>query len=189
MGWGPCPAVPVASGLWSLVLDLVKHVKSLELQNTVAATRVNTRSSTVLTQTDNPEGYYVSRERGAKLHHWDELKEYIYPDELAKYQALRDANPCQREHRHQPRRRDRTRADGKVRNPIYTSYSLCLVCKYQYGVRKETLRYCRGFPTLLQVLLTVPPWDISLHRQSDHPVGGVRVLLTLVLMYKLGRHG
>ena len=127
---------------WSLVGDLVKRAKQLETQDIVRV-RATTRTLSAAAATKNPEGCYVSRENGAKLHHWDELKEYIFPDELAKFQALRDANPCVRQHRRKPRRRDSNRADKKVRNPIFTSYALCLVCKYQYGVRRETLRYCR----------------------------------------------
>ena len=127
---------------WELVLDLVSRAKSLETQN-VTCGAVRTRSKSARAATDNPEGCYVSRDKGAKLHHWDELKEYIYPDELEHYQKLRDVNPCNRQHKCKPRCRDHDRSDKKVRNPIFTSYALCLVCKYQYGKSKETLHYCR----------------------------------------------
>lgn len=127
---------------WELVQGIVARAKSLEVQD-AARPAVQTRSDNARAQTDKPEGCYVSREKGAKLHHWDELKEYIFPDELERYQQLRDANPCKRQHKRKPRRRDQNRNDKKVRNPIYTSYGLCVVCKYQHGIRKETLHYCR----------------------------------------------
>jgi len=127
---------------WELVLGMVQRAKELELQEAPPSTP-QTRSTSYASATSNPEGCYVPRRKGAKVHHHDELKEYIFPHELEHFQRLRDANPCQRQHHRQPRQRDEGRADGKVRNPIYTSYSLCLVCKYRDGKRRETLRYCR----------------------------------------------
>ena len=127
---------------WELVLGMVERAKLLDVQEAPPPTPV-TRSAAYTSQTSTPGGCYVPRREGASVHHHDELREYIFPHEFEYYQRLRDANPCQREHHRQPRERDAGRADGKVRNPIYTSYSLCLVCKYRDGKRKETLRYCR----------------------------------------------
>ena len=53
-------------------------------------------------------------------------------------------NPAIRECNRRPRKRDAHRVDkNKVRNPLFTSTSVCLVCKYVHKRRRETLKYCR----------------------------------------------
>ena len=85
----------------------------------------------------------VPRFEGAKVHHHDRLSEYVTPEQARVNRGIALDNPTRRELHRVPRARDAHRKNKKVRNPLFTSASVCLVCKYQYGRRRETLRYCR----------------------------------------------
>ena len=85
----------------------------------------------------------VPRFEGADSHHHDTLCEYVSPEQAEKNLVIANENPTVRELNRQPRRRDSERKTTKVRNPLFTSASACLVCKYQHGRRRETFRYCR----------------------------------------------
>ena len=85
----------------------------------------------------------VPRFERAKLHHHDRLDEYVTPEQARVNMGIAMENPTRRELQRAPRARDAHRKKKKVRNPLFTSASVCLVCKYQYGRRRETLRYCR----------------------------------------------
>ena len=77
------------------------------------------------------------------VHHLDSLKEYVDPEEAERNMEIVKANPLRYELNRQPRKRDANRKTHKVCNPLFTSASACLVCKYQHKRRRETLKYCR----------------------------------------------
>ena len=122
---------------WTLLLGMVE--KAEELENEASASD----QVAEVDEESDVEDDVVPRFKGADLHHWELLAEYVTPHEAEENQLIVDASPSDRELSRRPRQRDRNRKDGKVRNPLWTSASVCLVCKYQYGVRKETNRYCR----------------------------------------------
>ena len=85
----------------------------------------------------------VSRwEGGAKAHHLATINDYVTPEEAAINQKIVDLDPANVESNKSMRRRDRERKDGKVRNPLFTSASLCLVCKYAKKKKTWTTKYC-----------------------------------------------
>ena len=124
---------------WNLVTAMVDKADALDADRARAAS-----NETVPQQSVSPDVVdEVGRFQGVERHHHELLLEYVDP-ELAKFnQLLADENPTRRPLSRRPRQRDRNRKDGKVRNPLWTSASVCLVCKYQHGIRKETNRYCR----------------------------------------------
>ena len=138
---------------WDLVFGLVTKAKALESRDTDSQD-VNVESGprrsvrqrggeTPSSASDNPVEV-VPRFEGVGVHHHDRLREYVTPPEEAeRNQRIVDANKPTRDYNRKPRQRDSKRKLRKVRNPLFTSASLCLVCKYQYGRRKETLKYCR----------------------------------------------
>ena len=72
----------------------------------------------------------------------------------AENQKVVDADPCARPTKHKKcRERDRKRTDGKVLNPLLTSLSPCIVCKFFFRKKKptKTSRYCRE-------CMTDPAW-------------------------------
>ena len=78
-----------------------------------------------------------------RLHNFRKLAEYILPSEAAEARSIARSDPTGKDlTRKEMRRRDSNRKVRKVRNPLFTSYSPCLVCKYQFGIKKETLGYC-----------------------------------------------
>ena len=86
----------------------------------------------------------VPRLQGAYKHHHDRLQEYVTPEEAEINARIVEENPNgSRVYNRRPRARDQHRRTVKVRNPLFTSASACLVCKWQFGKRVETLRYCR----------------------------------------------
>ena len=96
-----------------------------------------------MTNDSDADDKVVPRFQGADSHHWELLHEYVTPEQAAINAAIVAANPTKRELTRRPRARDRNRKDGKVRNPLWTSASVCLVCKYHYNRIVETSRYCR----------------------------------------------
>ena len=122
---------------WSLVTGLVDKADSLD--------RISKDVSPVLDMTNDSDANdkVVPRFQGADSHHWELLHEYVTPEQAAINAAIVAANPTKRELTRRPRARDRNRKDGKVRNPLWTSASVCLVCKYHYNRIVETSRYCR----------------------------------------------
>ena len=85
----------------------------------------------------------VPRFEGASKHHHDKLMEYVSPEQARINMDIALSNPTVRQSNRAPRARDARRKTTKVRNPLFTSAGVCLVCKYQYGLRRETLKYCR----------------------------------------------
>ena len=87
----------------------------------------------------------MPRFEGVDTHHLELLDEYVTPKQAKINMKIvqEKENPSGKQLHRCPRQRDQHRQDGKVRNPLWTSASLCLVCKYQHDVRKETNRYCR----------------------------------------------
>lgn len=137
---------------WDLVFGLVTKAKDLESRDTDSPD-VNVESGrrrsvrqrggeTPSSASDNPVEV-VPRFEGVGSHHHDRLREYVTPEEAERNQQIVDANKPTRDYNRKPRQRDIRRKFHKVRNPLFTSASLCLVCKYQYGRKKETLKYCR----------------------------------------------
>ena len=138
---------------WDLVFGLVMKAKDLESRNTAVDDESGSRrsirqrggetaSSASASASDTP-AEVVPRFEGAGVHHHDRLCEYVTPEQAEINQRIVDADKGTRDYNRQPRQRDRNRKHLKVRNPLFTSASLCLVCKYQHGKRKETLKYCR----------------------------------------------
>ena len=96
-----------------------------------------------LVEGEDSERQAVPRFEGLHSHHLDTLREYVSPEEAERNMEIVNANPLHHELHRQPRQRDASRKTHKVRNPLFTSASACLVCKYQHKRRRETLRYCR----------------------------------------------
>ena len=86
----------------------------------------------------------VPRFKGADVHHHDRVHEYVTREQAAINEKIVAEDPSVREHKRQARQRDAHRVDkNRVRNPLFTSAAVCLVCKYVHGRRRETLKYCR----------------------------------------------
>ena len=102
-------------------------------------------SDTEATSSSN-EAPPVPRFEGASKHHHDKLVEYVSPEQARINMDIALSNPTVRQSNRAPRARDAHRKTTKVRNPLFTSAGVCLVCKYQwygYGLRRATLKYCR----------------------------------------------
>lgn len=136
---------------WDLVLGLVSKADDLDEREANPSTEPQQRRSRRQrglgvrdhTNCDSSEGA-VPRFQGADTHHHDRLFEYVSREQAAINAEIVKANPSIREHNRQPRKRDASRVDkNKVRNPLFTSASVCLVCKYVHNRRRETLKYCR----------------------------------------------
>ena len=84
-------------------------------------------------------------EGGKDHHHWDQVVEYIYPDQVPDELARIAANPAARPSQQRGRRRDADRSDGKVKNPAYQDSSPCIVCKFHHkrARPRRTSWYCR----------------------------------------------
>ena len=124
---------------WTIVQGMVDKAAELEVDSG-HATSDDVSSGQDTSCKDEGK---VPRFEGADLHHWELLDEYVTPEEAEKNAKIVAKNPSGRELSRCPRQRDKNRLDGKVRNPLWTSASVCLVCKYQHGIRKETNRFCR----------------------------------------------
>ena len=120
---------------WNLVFGLVEKAKQLEAES---AAQVATTSTPSVCE---PES--VDRFDGKDVHHLDFLPEYVTPEVAEINQRIADDNPTRRKLNKKPRQRDVNRQDKKVHNPLFTSASTCLVCRHQYGKRRETMYYCR----------------------------------------------
>jgi len=136
---------------WDLVFGLVDKAKSLESRDVDPGDESSPRRSlrqrgdapaSSASAPDTPVEV-VPRFEGLGVHHHDRLREYVTLEEAEINQQIVDANKPDRDYNRKPRQRDSKRKLHKVRNPLFTSASLCLVCKYQHGKRKETLKYCR----------------------------------------------
>ena len=139
---------------WNLVHGgMVKKAKHLDTQRLLQSPDVTPRRSRrqrgMPVSEENPEQApeedesVVPRFEGATKHHHDRLMEYVTPEQARINLDIAQANPTVRKCHRAPRARDAHRKTRKVRNPLFTSAGVCLVCKYQYGRRRETLRYCR----------------------------------------------
>ena len=124
---------------WSLIIGLVEKADSLD-RIVKEATPVHDIADD---SSDGDGDRVVPRFQGADSHHWELLHEYVTPVQADVNAAIVLANPTRNNRVRKPRARDRGRKDGKVRNPLWTSSSVCLVCKYQYDRIRETSRYCR----------------------------------------------
>ena len=80
---------------------------------------------------------------GLTSHHLVTIDPYVSPEEARANQLLINVNPPRRQSKKKARQRDSKRTDGKVRNPMHTSNSPCIVCKYQFGILKWTCKYCK----------------------------------------------
>ena len=118
---------------WTMVSQLLGKVKDLEGEPAVT-----------VTASVPPAGTTVTRwEGGKEHHHWDQVVEYIHPDQVPIELARIAANPAVRPSKPRGRRRDADRADGKVKNPSYQDSSPCIVCKFYYNRTRHTSLYCR----------------------------------------------
>ena len=143
---------------WEMVYALVKLANELEQEAPVSyRTRGSTRSSA--------SGRPTSRFEGGLDHHHDIVQEYVTAEQAELNQRIVDDNPAHRESKKFVwRKRDEDRKNGKVRNPMYTSLSACVVfryvcrcfittgyhsfsvcpdCRYAHGTMQKTARYCR----------------------------------------------
>lgn len=125
---------------WSLVLQLIHKAEELEAGEVAARTRAQRQSGkTAVAATAK-----VSRWKGGVTqHHHDIVRDYVPPEQASANQKIVDLDPPKTVSNKSMRKRDRTRMDGKVRNPMYTSASLCLVCKYVHDAKTWTTRHCR----------------------------------------------
>lgn len=130
---------------WTLLLDLVQQADILDVQALALANEKedmdvgDEEEAAVVDLTRDS----VGRFEGADLHHHDKVEEYVTPEQAKANAIIAAADPPVREYMRQPRERDQRRKNNKVRNPLFTSASVCIVCKYHHGRRRETLKYCR----------------------------------------------
>ena len=95
---------------------------------------------------------HVSKEAGLNHHH-DIVQEYVTPEHAEFNQRIVDGNPGNRTSKKLIwRKRDEDRKNGKIHNPMYTSLSACIVCRfslpdtthrYVHNTIRKTARYCR----------------------------------------------
>ena len=127
---------------WNLIAGMVQKADELDAEQAEKA-RHPLPCSPTNKKVDNDDDPVPDRFDGVNSHHHDKVEEYVTPQQAQINRRIAAANPTARKLNRKPRRRDRSRKTNKVRNPLYTSASVCLVCKYQYGRRRETLKYCR----------------------------------------------
>lgn len=114
---------------WNCVIELVEKAKELDEEGDVAE---HTRSATRAPRRESSSSEHSRFEGGLEHHHHDVVCEYVTPEQAALNQAIVDRNPSNRVSKKLVwRDRDRQRLNNKVRNPMYTSLSACLVCRYQ----------------------------------------------------------
>ena len=143
---------------WTLVHGLVSKAKELDARrqrnqrerSIYSTPRRSRRQRGMRVSEEGPENApepdessVVPRFEGASKHHHDRLQEYVSPEQARINMDIARSNPTVRKCKRVPRARHAHRKTHKVRNPLFTSAGVCLVCKYQYGRRRETLRYCR----------------------------------------------
>ena len=111
---------------WSIVNGMVEKAKQLE----EAPGTCDELEYERVTATGDAD--MVPRFEGVDTHHWELLDEYVTPEQAEINSEIVRQNPSGKQLHRRPRKRDQHRQDGKVRNPLWTSASVCLVCKYQY---------------------------------------------------------
>ena len=124
---------------WDLLTQLVKKADELD-EETDMAERLRSAASR-----DAPTPNRGSRSgRFSGDHHHDCVNEYVTIEKARANQRIVDQYPSYRtSNKCEWRKRDSNRKNDKVRNPMYTSPSNCLVCKYVHDVSKKTTKYCR----------------------------------------------
>lgn len=136
------PDLPQDDFRWAILLQLVAKAKEIEQGAVSDRTRSETtrkRRAARSTPT-KPVGRWSG---GLESHHLDTVFDYVTPAEAEENQKIVDANPGTYTSAKTMRKRDRLRLDGKVRNPLFTSASQCIVCKFVHGRKTWTTRYCR----------------------------------------------
>ena len=113
---------------WEIVFALVRKANELDQESTVAErTRRGSRNSATVRRST----VVGSRFEGGLNHHHDIVQEYVTPEQAELNQRIVDDNPGPRVSKKLVwRKRDEDRKNGKVRNPMYTSLSACIVCRY-----------------------------------------------------------
>ena len=123
---------------WAMLLQLV--AKAEEIEKGVVADRTRSERSRPAPSTPISVGRWSG---GAKYHHHDTVVDYVTPAEAEQNQKIVDANPGTSKSNKNMRKRDRRRQDGKVRNPLFTSASRCIVCKFVHQRTTWTTKFCR----------------------------------------------
>ena len=133
---------------WAILLQLVAQAEELE-RDTPVSNRTRSQQPDIDLTGARAEQAVVTRwEGGLKAHHHAVINDYVTKEEAARNQKIVDNDPPKTMSRKTMRRRDQQRQDGKVRNPFYTSTSLCLVCKFTkkdvngLPVKTWTTKYC-----------------------------------------------
>ena len=128
---------------WALLLQLVGKADELDEGAVAARTRSACREQREAEATP-PVPESVGRwEGGETQHHHDRVFDYVTPEQALINQRIVDADPGNTKSTKSMRRRDRFRKDGKVRNPMFTSASQCVVCRYAHNRVTWTTKYCR----------------------------------------------
>ena len=132
---------------WSMVDQLV--AKAEELEEGTVASRTRSQQPEAAVASNNAQKVVVSRwDGGAEAHHLVTVPAYVTPEEEDINQKIVGLDPAKTLSRKVMRRRDSQKCDGNVRNPMYTSASLCLVCRYTKTdedgrpVKVYTTKYC-----------------------------------------------
>ena len=127
---------------WAMVMQLVAKAKEVDEENEIAErTRSARRREAPLSMSTTT---YSRFSGGLQHHHHDTIHEYVSAEQAEINQAIVNRHPAYRQSNKLTwRDRDSSRKNGKVRNPMYTSLSNCLVCKYVHNKVQQTAKYCR----------------------------------------------
>ena len=139
---------------WKIVEELVDEAKRLDAEAAARARGEQTEDADDVAEPQTLTPLQIREQGRGGSHHHDIQPEYVSEAVAAENQKVVDADPCARPtKRKKCRERDRKRTDGKVLNPLLTSLSPCIVCKFFFRKKKptKTSRYCRE-------CMTDPAW-------------------------------